>query len=156
MRGRRVRLQELTRGQTMANGYRLLMIDDDPEFVEGVTSILEAAGYSVDVQYNPRDGFNALMSGGYDMLLLDIMMGRGAEGVMLARKVRKEPRLDGLPVLVMTSIREQMAFLFPGQPLDPRFVPVEELLEKPVKPEVLLDKVNTLLQAAEERQAEGK
>jgi two-component system alkaline phosphatase synthesis response regulator PhoP len=139
----------------MTERRRLLMIDDDPEFVEGVVSILEPAGYDVDVQYNPRDGFEALRTGGYELLLLDIMMGRGAEGVMLARKIRKDDKLRDMPVLVMTSIREQMDFLFPGQPLDPRFVPVEDLVEKPVKPEVLLERVSTLLQAADDRRTQG-
>lgn len=130
------------------------MIDDDPDFVSGVVSILKGAGYDVDVAYNSTDGFKALQSGQYELLLLDIMMGRGAEGVMLARKVQKEPKLSRLPILVMTSVREQMAFLFPGQPLDPRFVPGEALLEKPVEPRMLLDKVDTLLRLADENRKE--
>jgi len=44
-----------------------------------------------------------------------------------------------------------MAFLFPGQPVHPGFLPVDELLEKPVEPGLLLEKVSTLLRLAEER-----
>ena len=139
----------------MAKRRRLLMIDDDPDFVSGIVSILKGAGYDVDVAYNPKDGYKALESGKYELLLLDIMMGRGAEGVMLARKVRKDPKFGHLPVLVMTSIREQMAFLFPGQPLDPRFVPGEALLEKPVEPQLLLDKVGALLRLADAKKLQA-
>lgn len=46
----------------MSEPTRLLMIDDDPDFVEGIRSILEGAGYQVDVAYNPDDGFQALES----------------------------------------------------------------------------------------------
>jgi hypothetical protein len=51
-------------------------------------------------------------------------------------------------------MREQIAFLFPGQPVHPSFVPIDELIEKPVKPDLLLEKVNKLLQLAEERKAQ--
>jgi len=135
----------------MTEPKRLLIVDDDPDFVAGIKAILDAAEYETDVAYNPKDGFAALKARRYDLLLLDIMMGRGAEGVMMARKIRKDPALRDLPVLIITGIREQIAFLFPGQAVHPHFVPLDELLEKPVEPELLLEKVEALLQAAEAR-----
>jgi CheY-like chemotaxis protein len=135
----------------MKQRKKLLIIDDDPDFVEGINAILEGAGYDTDVTYNPEDGFKALEAKKYDLLLLDVMMGRGAEGVMMARKIRKDPALREMPVLIITGIREQIAFLFPGQAVHPGFVPVDELLEKPVDPELLLGKVTALLEAAAAR-----
>jgi two-component system alkaline phosphatase synthesis response regulator PhoP len=132
---------------------RLLMIDDDPDFVAGIKSTLEKANYAVDVAYNPKDGFQALQSTHYDLLLLDIMMGRGAEGIALARKIRKDPKLQDIPVLIITGLREQIAFLFPGQSVHPHFVENDELVEKPVEPTLLLDKVSTLLRMAEEKKS---
>jgi two-component system alkaline phosphatase synthesis response regulator PhoP len=135
---------------------RLLMIDDDPDFVAGIKSTLEKANYAVDVAYNPKDGFQALQSKHYDLLLLDIMMGRGAEGIALARKIRKDPKLQDIPVLIITGLREQIAFLFPGQSVHPHFVENDELVEKPVEPTLLLDKVSTLLRMAEEKKEPSK
>jgi len=136
---------------------KLLMIDDDPDFVAGIKAILDSTGeFEVDVTYNPKDGFKALQTKEYDLLLLDIMMGRGAEGVMIARKLRKDPKLREMPVLIMTGMREQIAFLFPGEPIHPGFVKVDELVEKPVEPGLLLEKVHSLIQAAEERKAGTK
>jgi DNA-binding response OmpR family regulator len=132
---------------------QLMIIDDDPDFVEGIKYILEKAEYTVDVAYNPKDGFNALQSKHYDLLLLDIMMGRGAEGIALARKIRKDPKLQDMPVLIITGIREQIAFLFPGQPVHPHFVDIDELVEKPVEPKLLLDRVSNLLKMAEEKKS---
>jgi DNA-binding response OmpR family regulator len=138
----------------MTSQKRLLIIDDDPDFVEGIKSILERADYDVDAAYNPKDGFQALETKHYDLLLLDIMMGRGAEGVMIARKMRKDPKLREVPVLIITGIREQMAFLFPGEAVHPHFVAVDELVEKPIEPKLLLEKVSALLQQADARKTQ--
>lgn len=132
---------------------KLLIIDDDPDYVDGIKSILLKANYEVDVAYNPKDGIQALQTKNYDLLLLDIMMGRGAEGVMVARKIRKDPKLRDIPTLIITGIREQIAFLFPGQAVHPGFLPVDELLEKPVEPKLLLEKVSNLLHLAEEQKS---
>lgn len=137
----------------MTEQKKLLIIDDDPDFVDAIKSILDTAGYSVDVAYNPKTGLQALQNHVYDLLLLDIMMGRGAEGIMIARKLRKDTKLREMPVLIITGIREQMAFLFPGEPVHPRFVAVDEVVEKPVEPKLLLEKVSTLIDLAEARKA---
>ena len=130
---------------------KLMIIDDDPDFVAGIRAILDGAGYETDVAYNPKDGFDALKAKAHDLLLLDIMMGRGAEGVMMARKLRKDPAPKDLPILIITGIREQIAFMFPGQAVHPNFVALNELIEKPVEPDLLLERVRALLQAAEAR-----
>jgi len=140
----------------MSEPKQLLIIDDDPDFVAGIKSILVKAKYAVDTAYNPKDGLQALKSKAYDLLLLDVMMGRGAEGIMIARKLGKDPKLRDLPVLIITGIREQMAFLFPGQAVHPHFVAVDELVEKPIAPNLLLEKVAALLKTAETRKATSK
>ena len=135
----------------MSERKRLMIIDDDPDFVAGIRAILDGAGYDTEVAYNPKDGFAALKARSHDLLLLDIMMGRGAEGVMMARKLRKDPALKDLPILIITGIREQIAFMFPGQAVHPNFVALNELIEKPVEPDLLLERVKALLLAAETR-----
>ena len=87
---------------------KVLIIDDDPDYVEGISSILEKAGFDVEAAYNPKEGFETLQSKPFDLLLLDIMMGRGAEGVMLARKISKDPKLREIPTLIITGVREQI------------------------------------------------
>jgi CheY-like chemotaxis protein len=135
----------------MTDQKNLLIIDDDPDFVDAIKAILDAANYAVDVAYNPKEGLKALQSQAYDLLLLDIMMGRGAEGIMIARKLRNDPKLREMPVLIITGVREQIAFLFPGEAVHPRFVAVDELVEKPVEPALLLEKVSSLIKLAEEK-----
>ncbi len=139
----------------MTERKRLMLIDDDPDFVAGIRATLDAAGYETEVAYNPRDGFAALKARPHDLLILDIMMGRGAEGVMMARKVRHEPELRDLPILVLTGIKDQIAFMFPGRKVDPDFAAPGALLEKPVDPDVLLERVGALLHEAESRAPQG-
>lgn len=133
----------------MSEPKRLLIIDDDPDFVSGIRDILESAQYKVDACYDPDEGLAALQKETYDLLLLDIMMGRGAEGIRIARTMGQDEQLKKMPVLIITGIQEQMAFLFPGQPVHPGFVDVDEVVEKPVEPRLLLDRIETLLQRAE-------
>jgi DNA-binding response OmpR family regulator len=135
----------------MSERKQLLLIDDDPDFVEGIKSILTKAKYDVDVAYNPKDGLAALQKKRYDLLLLDIMMGRGAEGVMIARKMGRDAKLREIPVLIITGIREQIAFLFGSKTMHPHFVDVDEMLEKPVEPKFLLERVASLLEASKRK-----
>ncbi|MCX7885980.1 MAG: response regulator [Verrucomicrobiae bacterium] len=137
----------------MSDPKKLLIIDDDPDFVDGIKAILTRAGYHVEAAYNPKSGMEALKSKPWDLILLDVMMGRGAEGIMLARQINKDPKLREIPILIITGIREQIAFLFPGEPVHPRFVPTDELMEKPVDPKLLLERVEALLKAAEARKS---
>jgi len=135
----------------MSDQNKILIIDDDPDYIDGIRKILEKAEYLVSVAHNPKDGYQMLLSSQYDLVLLDIMMGRGAEGIALARKLRKDPILRIIPLLIITGIREQIAFLFPGQPVHPNFVEMDGLLEKPIEPKVLLKKVSDLIQFSKEK-----
>jgi CheY-like chemotaxis protein len=137
----------------MTNQKKIVIIDDDPDYVDSIKTILEKADYSVQVAYNPKEGYQLLLSQPFDLLVLDIMMGRGAEGVAVARKIRKEPKLSDLPILIITGIREQLSFLFPGQPVHPHFVEFDELVEKPIEPKLLLEKVSSLLKLVEEKKS---
>jgi DNA-binding response OmpR family regulator len=129
------------------DGKKILMIDDDPDFVDAVKMVLEKAGYTVEAVYSPRDGYRALETSAYDLVILDCMMGRGAEGIIAARKLRKKKELGGLPILMITGIRDQTGFFFVGDPKDETFLPVDGFLEKPVEPGVLLNEVAKLFKS---------
>jgi two-component system alkaline phosphatase synthesis response regulator PhoP len=136
----------------MSERKRVLIVDDDPDFAAGIRAILDTE-YDTVMVHSPKDGWEALQQDRYDLLCLDIMMGRGAEGVMMARKIRKDKVLREMPVLIITGLREQIAYLFPGQAVHPGFVAVDELVEKPVEPSLLLEKAAALIAASEARQA---
>ena len=124
---------------------RILIIDDDPDFVEVTKSILETKQYKVSVAYNADEGFARLEEEVPDAIILDIMMGKGAEGFIFARKIRKDPRMAKIPILVLTSMREQTGFFVPGNPIHPKFFPIDRYMEKPIEPQVLLLELELLL-----------
>ena len=123
----------------------ILIIDDDPDFVWVMKALLETKQYKVSVAYNPDEGFAKLEEEIPDAIILDIMMGKGAEGFVFTRKLRKDARFDKIPILMLTSMTEQTGFRFPGGDKHPKFLPVDDYIEKGVEPHILLKKVEQQL-----------
>lgn len=67
----------------------ILIIDDDPDFVDITKAVLETRQYKVDFAYNADEGFAKLQEEVPDVIILDIMMGKCAEGFIFARKMKK-------------------------------------------------------------------
>ena len=124
---------------------RILVIDDDPDFVDATKAILETKQYEVSCAYNEDEGLKRMEEEIPDLIILDIMMRRFAEGFTFARGIRKDPRYQRIPIIVATSVREQTGFDFPGDPKHPKFFPIEEFMEKPLEPQLLLETVERLL-----------
>jgi two-component system alkaline phosphatase synthesis response regulator PhoP len=116
---------------------KVLMIDDDPEFTEAITNILDAKGYDVVSAGDGKEGVEKAKKEKPDIILLDVMMTTKSEGFDVARELSKEPNLKGTPVVMLTGIRKEMNLPFGFEP-DEDWLPVKAFLEKPVKPEVLL------------------
>ena len=124
---------------------RILIIDDDNDFIEVTKVVLESKNYEVISADNTKEGLQLLESGKPDLLILDVMMENKAAGFIVSRQVRKNPKFQKLPILMLTGMREQTGFFFPGEPKSDEFLPVNEFLEKPSTPEILLEKVEKLL-----------
>jgi len=119
----------------------ILIIDDDPDFVEVTKVILETEQYNVISACSPEEGWAKMAELKPDAIILDVMMGKGAEGFIFARKMRKDPQFDKIPILMLTSMREQTGFDIPGERIHQKFLPVDDYIEKGVEPQVLLDKI---------------
>ena len=123
----------------------ILIVDDDPDFVEITKVILETKQYDVRSGYSPEEGWARLEEAVPDLLILDVMMGKGADGFIMARKIRKDPRFAEMPILMLTSMREQTGFDFPGERIHSKFLPVDDYVEKGVEPKILLEKIEQQL-----------
>ena len=124
---------------------KILIIDDDNDFAEATKIILESRNYEVISADNTKEGLLLLENENPDLLILDNMMENKAAGIIISRQVRKNPKFEKLPILMLTGMREQTGFFFPDEPKHSRFLPVNEFLEKPTPPEILLEKVEKLL-----------
>jgi len=124
------------------NGKRIVLIDDDPDFVEYVRIVLESASMTVLIATDATKGLELIRSARPDLVITDVMMSYSLEGVDITRAIRSDPELSQIPVLVVTAIaRTPNAEVFPDgtQPASDGF------LTKPVPPDRLLDAVNNCL-----------
>lgn len=115
----------------------MLMIDDDPEFIEAITNVLDAKGYEVVSASNGKEGVEKAKAENPNIILLDVMMTTESEGFDVAREMAKDDSAKNIPVIILTGIRKAMSLPFGFEP-DETWLPVKQVLEKPVKPEVLL------------------
>jgi len=120
---------------------RLLLIDDDARLAAMVGDYLRAAGYAVDAADTLAAGRECLRHGGYDALVLDLMLPDG-DGLDFTRELRAQPATQRLPLLMLTAR---------GEPMD-RVVGLEigadDYLPKPFEPRELLARVKALLRRA--------
>ena len=123
---------------------KVLVIDDDGDFVESVVNLLEARGYSVDSASNGQDGYEKAKAKAPDLILLDVMMTTKDEGFNVARQFHADKKLKNTPVIMVTGVRKEMNLPFGFEP-DETWLPVKEVLDKPVKPEKLLTAVANAL-----------
>lgn len=115
---------------------KILLVDDDRDFVEINKMILEKEGYQIIVGYNPTEGFELLTKEKPDLLILDVMMVEPDDGFAMAQKIRRE-KID-VPMIMLTSVSKVTGMKFDK---DEEMVPVNEFIEKPVAKEKLLEAV---------------
>jgi two-component system sensor histidine kinase and response regulator WspE len=88
--------------QTVAKTYkRILVVDDSITVREMERKLLENNGYQVDVAVNGMDGWNAVRSGEYDLVVTDIDMPR-MNGFELTTQIRANAKLKHLPVIIVS------------------------------------------------------
>lgn len=119
---------------------RVLIIDDDPEFVDAMSNVLDAKDYVVDSAPNGKIGIAKAKEQKPNIILLDVMMTTDSEGFDVAREISKDEKIGDVPIVLITGVRKEMDLAFGFEP-DDTWLPVKGVLEKPVKPEVLLKTV---------------
>ena len=120
----------------------IAVIDDDPDIVEANRLLLEANGYYVVSAGNVDDAINLVHEHHPDLVLLDVMMQEADDGYYLANRFRRSGY--EFPIIMLTSLSRAI-----GMHLgESAVVPIQDYLEKPVSPGVLLDSIHTHLQRA--------
>jgi len=124
---------------------RILIVDDDPDITEAMKIVLESNGYKIDSALNSEEAMDKINLFKPDLLILDVMMNTLREGFLLSRQLKKDSRYKRIPILMVTGIQEKTGIEFASAAGDEDWLPVEGFLDKPVKSEVLLEKVQMLL-----------
>ncbi len=127
---------------------KILIIDDDADFTEAVSRVLQAKKYKTISASGGRQGFIKAQEKGVGLILLDVMMTYKTEGFNVARQLKQSSITKDIPVVLITGIRKELNLPF-GFEEDDEFLPVETVLEKPLKPKLLLQIVEKLFKKTE-------
>jgi DNA-binding response OmpR family regulator len=84
-------------------GKRILALDDDPDILDVYTMILEGEGYEVKTILSPDSLTNAIVTFNPDILLLDIQLGSGTNGLELCKVLKASPLTAHIPIIMVSS-----------------------------------------------------
>jgi len=128
----------------MSTKKRILMVDDDKDYLELTRDVLEHEGYEVLTASDGASGLAMAKTVYPHLLLLDVMMNSTTEGFDISRELRHIRELKDLPVIIMTGLPKTMGLAFHFEP-DETWLPVQAVLEKPIPPERLLAEIKKCL-----------
>ncbi len=118
--------------------FSILIIDDEEDIRDILKYNLEKEGFNVDVASNGEDGLLKIKSNIPDLLILDVMM-PGMDGIEVCELIRSTPEFKHIIICLLTARNEdysQIAGLDSG---------ADDYVSKPVKPKVLISRINALL-----------
>ena len=127
----------------MEEKVKILLVDDDKDFIETTKLILENKSYDVIVAYDGDEGLIKAKQEKPALIILDVIM-PVKDGFSAAEQLKKDPDLKNIPVVMLTSFAEKRGetsvSVSQGLTLE-----AEDYLDKPVSPDELLRRVERLL-----------
>ena len=127
---------------------KIYIIDDDRNIVESMSIVLKKNGYEVASQYTEENVVDNLLDSKPDMVILDVMFPQNVSaGFDIAREIKKDKRVSHIPIIMLSAINEKGVYsgTFSNTDRDNSWLPVDEFVEKPIKPDQLLEKVKSIL-----------
>lgn len=122
----------------------ILIVDDDPDILEGILTILEDQPYRLATARDGKKCLEMIAEETPDLLILDLLMPR-LDGWGVIRELRSEPRYANLPIMILTTVIEDASRrryeLETGMAMD-----VQDYVQKPAKPGDLIQRIERLLQ----------
>ncbi len=127
----------------MGKQLKILLVDDDIDFIEATKTVLEKELYEVIIASEGNEALQKARDENPDLILLDIIM-PVKDGFTAAEQLKKDPQLSKIPVIMLTSFssRGQGTSIPRGRGFS---LEAEDYIEKPVTPEELLSKLKQYL-----------
>ena len=129
----------------MAKQAKILLVDDDPDFVEATKAVLESK-YQVVIAYDGDEGLKKVIEERPDLIILDVIM-PVKDGFAVCKELKENPHyyfFSKIPVLMLTVFpddREKAALSVQ----EGMIMEAEDYIQKPVSPEELLKRAEKLL-----------
>lgn len=124
---------------------KILIIDDDPSFLEITGAILRRFGYEVLTADNVPEGSRLIEIESPDLLILDIMMATMDEGLRFAAQLRQREKLRRLPIIIISAQPEVEKGYGRSLDDDMDWIAADIFMEKPVDPQALRYNIQLLL-----------
>jgi len=125
----------------MSNEKLILVVDDEPDMVEWLTTFFEDNGYKTCFAHDGFDGFEKTLAEKPDLITLDITMDRES-GIKMYRKLHDSEATKKIPVIIVTGVSPELkGFIERRKQVDPPAA----FFEKPVEKEKLLETVKELI-----------
>lgn len=124
---------------------RILLVDNDTDFVDACRNLLESAGYQVAGESNEGSVVAKVLEFKPDLILLDVVMEKETSGFELAEKISQDSQASKVPVVFLTGFFKKAALTEDDKKMINRWPNVKGLLDKPVKPAVLLGAINKII-----------
>ena len=121
---------------------KILVVDDDPDFVEFTRIVLEREGHTIVSAAGGGEALDKIAEDTPDLIVLDVIMDTVLDGLSVSRELSEHADYKQVPIIMITSIANtDYAELFPTD----EYVHLDTFLTKPVAPERLVKEVNRLL-----------
>ena len=121
---------------------KILIVDDDPDFVEATRIVLEKENHEIISAANGEEGFKRAKEDKPDAIILDVIMDTVLDGLSMSQRMYDDAEVRGVPIIMVTSIANtDYAALFPTD----ESIHINAFLSKPVAPAQLIRQVNRVL-----------
>ena len=128
----------------MTSKGKILLVDDDTDFLEMHKAVLKNHGYEVITATTGSEGLERVRAEMPDLIILDLIMEKHDAGFSFSKTIKTDPLFKTIPILMVTSVAEATGYRFSLQD-DGYWMKTDDFLDKPVMPEVLIDRVEKLL-----------
>jgi two-component system alkaline phosphatase synthesis response regulator PhoP len=122
---------------------KILVVDDDPDLVESVTTILESRNHDIIQAYGGIEGLEKAKAEKPDAIILDVMM-PDKDGYEVCKELKGDPEYSDIPILLLTAVVSQI----PNSAYTSRMgmeTEADDYIDKPVEPGELAKLVERLL-----------
>lgn len=123
-----------------------VVIDDEPDMVKYLSSVLEDNGFIVRSALDAKSGEDLIHEQPPDLILLDLMM-PGRSGVQAFARLRGDQATQSIPLIMVTGIKDEMNIDWSDIVERLKARKPDGFIEKPVDPEKLMKIVNAVLAA---------
>lgn len=133
----------------MSQKNRILLIEDEEDIAALIKLQAELSGYKLHVEVDGVNGYRAVERERPDLVLLDIML-PGENGYDVCRKIKSNPELRNIPVIIISAKDEELDVLL-GLELG-----ADDYVAKPFSPKILISRIKAVLRRGKENEKTQK